>query len=74
MRSVSPHEVIIEDAGTRLPMGVWPETRILRGGQSIEVQQLKVGEQVRAVVNLVGHNQTEEIAVLPRPPPKRSER
>lgn len=62
--SVSPKEVVIVDAGTRLPLEIGTGTRILRDGQAIRVNQLKEGEKVRAVVNIVGKSHTREIAVL----------
>ncbi|RKH44469.1 hypothetical protein D7X12_10475 [Corallococcus sicarius] len=62
--SVSSKEVVIIDKGTRLPLEIGTGTRVLRDGESIRATQLKEGEQVRAVVNLVGKSHTREIAVL----------
>jgi hypothetical protein len=41
------------------------KTRVLRDGKNIGARQLEKGEQVRAVVDMVGQHQTLEIAVLP---------
>ena len=66
VRSVSAKQVVIAmEAGAPLVLDVDEGTRILRDGRSIGVRQLEKGEQVRAVVDLVGQDQTLEIAVLP---------
>ncbi|RYZ42584.1 MAG: hypothetical protein EOO71_07325 [Myxococcaceae bacterium] len=70
--SVSTKEVVIVDAGTRLPLEVGTGTRILREGQAIKVNQLKEGEKVRAVVNIVGKSHTREIAVLSKAEARRA--
>ncbi|RKH62100.1 hypothetical protein D7V93_10625 [Corallococcus llansteffanensis] len=62
--SVSSKEVVISDKGTHLPLEIGAGTRVLRDGKAISVTQLKEGEKVRAVVNLVGKSHTREIAVL----------
>ena len=70
--SVSAKQVVIHmEAGSPLVLGVDEGTRVLRDGQNIGVRQLEKGEQVRAVVDLVGQDQTLEIAVLPAATPKR---
>ncbi|RYZ39542.1 MAG: hypothetical protein EOO72_09060 [Myxococcaceae bacterium] len=69
---VSSKEVVIVDAGTRLPLEIGTGTRILRDGQAIRVNQLKEGEKVRAVVNIVGKSHTREIAVLSKDAARRA--
>ncbi|TSC27330.1 hypothetical protein [Corallococcus sp. Z5C101001] len=64
VRSVSSKEVVIVDAGARVPLEIGTQTRILRNGEAIRVTELKEGEKVRAVVNLVGRSHTREISVL----------
>lgn len=64
VRSVSAKEVVIVDAGARVPLEIGAQTRILRNGEAIRVTELKEGEKVRAVVNLVGRSHTREISVL----------
>ncbi|RKH21457.1 hypothetical protein D7Y13_35230 [Corallococcus praedator] len=70
--SVSSKEVVIVDAGTRLPLEIGTGTRILRDGKAIRVNQLKEGEKVRAVVNIVGKSHTREIAVLSKAEARRA--
>ncbi|RKG63646.1 hypothetical protein D7V80_29890 [Corallococcus sp. CA054B] len=64
VRSVSDKEVVIDNEGTRLPLEISTQTRIVRDGEDIGVTELKEGERVRATVNLVGRSHTREIAVL----------
>ncbi|NOK12717.1 hypothetical protein [Corallococcus exercitus] len=64
VRSVSSKEVVIDNEGSRLPLEIGTQTRIVRDGEDIGVTQLKEGERVRATVNLVGRSHTREIAVL----------
>ncbi|RKH90769.1 hypothetical protein D7Y21_05125 [Corallococcus sp. AB045] len=64
VRSVSDKEVVIDNEGTRLPLEISTQTRIVRDGEDIRVTELKEGERVRATVNLVGRSHTREIAVL----------
>jgi hypothetical protein len=64
VRSVSSKEVVIEDAGSRVPLEIGKSTRIVRDGESIRATQLEQGETVRAVVNLVGRSHTREITVM----------
>ncbi|WP_164012036.1 hypothetical protein [Pyxidicoccus trucidator] len=69
VRSVSEQQVVIEmEDGAELRLSLYPKTQVLREGRSIGVKQLKKGEQVRAVVDLVGQDKTLEIAVLPAAP------
>ena len=70
VRSASARQVVI-DTGTGAPLtlGVGPDTRVLRDGRNIGARQLEKGEQVRAVVDMVGQDQTLEIAVLPAATP-----
>ena len=71
VRSVSANQVVIDlGEGAPLVLGVDASTRVLRDGRSIGVRQLEKGEQVRAVVDLVGQDQTLEIAVLPAAAPE----
>ncbi|RKG69094.1 hypothetical protein D7V88_40325 [Corallococcus terminator] len=72
VKSVSSKEVVIVDDGTRLPLEIGTGTRILREGQAIGVNQLKEGEKVRAVVNIVGKSHTREIAVLSKAEARRA--
>lgn len=66
VRSASAKQVVIDTGyGESLPLSVDAKTRVLRDGQSIGARQLQQGEQVRAVVDMVGQDQTLEIAVLP---------
>jgi hypothetical protein len=66
VRSASAKQVVIDtDYGESLPLSVDAKTRVLRNGQGIGARQLEKGEQVRAVVDMVGQDQTLEIAVLP---------
>ncbi|MFP2897250.1 hypothetical protein ACLEQD_12235, partial [Corallococcus sp. 4LFB] len=64
VRSVSSKEVVIDNEGSRLPLEIGAQTRIVRDGEDIGVTQLKEGERVRATVNLVGRSHTREISVL----------
>ncbi|WP_375755741.1 hypothetical protein [Corallococcus exercitus] len=64
VRSVSPNEVVIDNEGSRLPLEIGTQTRIVREGEDIGVTELKEGERVRATVNIVGRSHTREIAVL----------
>jgi outer membrane murein-binding lipoprotein Lpp len=69
--SVSAKQVVITmEDGAPLVLGVYPKTRVLREGRNIPVGQLEKGEQVRAVVDLVGQDKTLEIAVLPAAAPE----
>lgn len=70
VRSVSAKQVVIAmEAGVPMVLEVGEHTRVFRDGQSIGARQLEKGEQVRAVVDLVGQDQTLEIAVLPAATP-----
>lgn len=64
VESVSPKEVVIDNEGSRLPLEIGAQTRIIRDGEAIRATELKEGERVRATVNLVGRSHTREIAVL----------
>lgn len=64
VRSVSDKEVVIDNDGSRLPLEISTQTRIVRDGEPIRVTELQEGERVRATVNLVGRSHTREIAVL----------
>jgi len=69
--SASEQQVVIDmEGGGPLALGVDRGTRVFREGRSIGAPQLEKGEQVRAVVNLVGQDKTLEIAVLPTAAPK----
>ncbi|WP_163991017.1 hypothetical protein [Pyxidicoccus caerfyrddinensis] len=69
--SVSPRQVVIDTGSdVSLTLGVGPGTQVLRDGRNIGALQLKKGEQVRAVVDMVGQHQTLEIAVLPKAAPE----
>ncbi len=69
--AVSGQRVVIQrEDGSPLPLAVGAQTRVLRNGQRINVDQLEKGEQVRAVVDLVGQEQTVEIAVQSAAAPK----
>nr|WP_253910628.1 hypothetical protein [Pyxidicoccus fallax] len=69
VRSVSGNQVVIGlETGAPLVLDVDARTRVFRNGRGIGVRQLEKGEQVRAVVDLVGQDQTLEIAVLPAAP------
>ncbi|MFP2904331.1 hypothetical protein ACLESD_04515 [Pyxidicoccus sp. 3LFB2] len=71
IRSVSERQVVIAmDDGGPLVLEMNPATHVYREGRSIGVKQLKEGEQVRAVVDLVGQDKTLEIAVLPAATPE----
>jgi hypothetical protein len=62
--AVSGQRVVIQrEDGSPLSLDVGEQTRVLRDGQGIRVGELKKGEQVRAVVDLVGQEQTVELAV-----------
>jgi hypothetical protein len=64
--SVSPRQVVIDTGSdASLTLGVGSGTQVLRDGRNIGALQLEKGEQVRAVVDMVGQHQTLEIAVLP---------
>ncbi|NNC18989.1 hypothetical protein HJC22_25060 [Corallococcus exiguus] len=64
VRSVSDTVVVIDNDGSRLPLEISTQTRVVRDGEDIGVTELKEGERVRATVNLVGRSHTREIAVL----------
>ncbi|MCE9671854.1 hypothetical protein LY474_29020 [Myxococcus stipitatus] len=67
VRSVSPSRVVLtDDSGEPLPLSVEDRTKVTRGGKSIGVRELKPGERVRAVVDMLGDHQTELIVVLPK--------
>jgi hypothetical protein len=71
VRSASAQQVVIETgSGAALTLGVGPDTRVLRDGRNIGARQLEKGERVRAVVDMVGQDQTLEIAVLPAATPE----
>ncbi|HZI13021.1 MAG TPA: hypothetical protein VE153_21745 [Myxococcus sp.] len=69
--AVSGQRVVLQrEDGSPLSLDVGERTRVLRDGQRINVGQLQKGEQVRAVVDLVGQEQTVEIAVRSAAAPK----
>jgi len=67
VRSVSASRVVLtDDSGAPLSLGVESGTKVTRGGKPIGVSELKPGDRVSAVVDMLGQHQTEEIVVLPK--------
>ncbi|MCP3103989.1 hypothetical protein LZ198_34460 [Myxococcus sp. K15C18031901] len=68
VRSVSPSRVVLtDDSGAPLSLSVESRTKVTRDGKDIGLRELKRGDRVSAVVDMLGQHQTEEISVLPKP-------
>lgn len=66
VRSVSARQlVLVDEAGQPFTVELGNQTRVLRNGQRISVQDLKKGTRVRATVDMLsGHNQATEVTTL----------
>ncbi|AEI63893.1 hypothetical protein [Corallococcus macrosporus] len=69
VRSVGDTEVAIAvGEGPPLTLRVDSQTRVRQDGRNIALRKLQPGDQVRAVVDMVGEERTTEISVLPSSP------